>query len=125
MGGRDVSITRSHVDTQVITLCHRMVAICHEQDAQVRANDHQPSVATERQLASLAAALTKTAPPTTPEGIQAVAELAMVFADRTDTDILCSPETFGDWLKILALTSAAGKRETIPLPSNLPKYWPE
>jgi len=102
-----------------------MVAICHEQDAQVRANGHQPNVATERQLASLAAALTKTAPPITPEGIQAVAELAMVFADRTDTDILCSPETFGDWLKILALTSAAGKRETIPLPSNLPKYWPE
>ena len=56
--------------------------------------------------------------------MQVLAQVAMLFAARKHEGTL-EAETFPDWLRLLALTSAAGKPEAIPLPDSLPRYWPE
>jgi hypothetical protein len=48
----------------------------------------------------------------------------MRFAVRSSDGMLRKPETFADWLRLFALTSAAKELETIPLPAHLPCYWP-
>jgi hypothetical protein len=38
---------------------------------------------------------------------------------------LLAPESLGEWIRLFALTCAAGKPEAIPLPAHLPYHWPE
>lgn len=49
----------------------------------------------------------------------------MLFSVRNREGAIRHTESFADWLRLFALTSAAGKPESIPLPSCLPRYWPE
>jgi len=58
------------------------------------------------EFAALAAALSKAAPPTTLEGIQALAQVALLFTDHEGN--LCRPGSFGHLLQLFALASAAG-----------------
>lgn len=55
---------------------------------------------------SLEVALTKTARPLTPNGIRLLAELAMLFSDRTSDEKL-TPEGYADWVRLFAVSSAA------------------
>jgi hypothetical protein len=44
---------------------------------------------------------------------------------RSNDSTLQIPETFAEWLRLFALTCAAGKPEEIPLSRHLPFHSPE
>jgi hypothetical protein len=121
------------IDAQTLSICKALLFIHHEEEALVEHDPYAPEEGTPNharhqallaEWATLAEALTKAAPPTTLKGIRVLAEFAMTLADRTFEERLCEPKDFADWLTLFALTSAAGKPETIPLPDYLPAYWP-
>ena len=109
-----MSITHSVGDAQTIDICQKMLANQQELDALVERdpdapdggpnnNRHQALLA---EFAALAAELIKSATPTTHEGIRALAQAAMLFADHEGN--LCPPGSFGHLLQRFALASAAG-----------------
>ena len=119
-------------DAQTLAICRQLAFIHHEEEALVEHDPYAPNEGPNHERhkallaewATLAEALSKAAPPTTLKGIRGLAEVAMMLADRTFEERLCEPKDFADWLTLFALTSAAGKPETIPLPDYLPAYWP-
>ena len=110
-------------DVWVIDLCQLMLAVYQEIDDLVDrdpyAPDHGPN--NERhdalwdELGVLQDQLTEVAPPTTPEGIRALAQASVLFAPRTSKGTLI-PEGYFDRLRLLVVTIVAGAPETIPLP---------
>jgi hypothetical protein len=116
----------------IIDICERMIAVHHDLDEVCDRDPHAPDSGPEHwwheallaEQAALAAALTKAAPPATPRGVRMLAELALVFAPRLRDGTL-APESFGDWLRLFALVSAAGKPELLRLPIYLPDHWPD
>jgi len=121
-------------DAQIIDICRQMLSVHHEWGELVEwdpyaleegAPNHGRHEALLAEFAALGAALTKAARPTTPEGIRMLAEVAMLFADRTREDDLSAPEDFATWVTLFALTSAARAPEPIPLPAHLLFHWPE
>jgi len=119
-------------DAQIRDICSQLlfvhheteVLVDHDHDAPDEGPNHERHKALLAEYATLAEALTKAAPPRTLKGIRGLAELAMTLAVRTDEERLSDPKDFADWLWLFALTSAAGIPEAIPLPENLPVYWP-
>lgn len=120
-------------DAQTVAICRQLLFIHKEQETLIDRDPYAPEEGSPNQArhealaaeyATLAAALTKAAPPKTRSGIRVLAELAMTLADRTAAERLCEPGDFADWVSLFALTSAAGKPEAIPLPVLLPDYWP-
>lgn len=119
-------ITELSPDDRLIGICRQMCAVEQEKAALAGRDqwapdcgpNHEQYEALEAQLAALGAGLTKAAPPTTLEGIRALAQLAMTFTVRTPEGALHHTESqsFADWVTLFALTSAAGKPETIPPP---------
>ena len=92
-------------DAPVIAICQQMVELVGQDPYALEA------------LQALNASLTKTAPPTTPEGVRALAQAAMLFPSEGNL----RPESFGEWIRLSALACAAGKFDAIPLPV----CWPE
>lgn len=113
-------------------ICRQLLFIVREEQALVdldpyapdKGPNHERHRALLAEYAALAAALTKSAPPTTPDGTKALAQLALTYASRTFDGSLKRPKDFARWLTLFALTSAAGNPQAIPLPEYLPNYWP-
>jgi hypothetical protein len=121
-------------DAEFVATCQRMLDLYHEQDQFVERDPHAPDEgpnherheALHEQFCALAAELPEISPPTTPEGVQALAQVSLLFGPvRSFEGELLAPESFSEWLRLFALTVAAGKPEAIPLPRQLPCYWPE
>ena len=110
----------SHDDTAIIALCRKMRAVCQEEDRIIREAEFAPDIpsALEAAQTRLAAAIARTKPPTTPDGIRALAEVAMEFVYDED---LKRPHVLADWFKLAALLAAAGKHDRFP-PISLPKH---
>ncbi len=118
-------------DAQTIDICRHLLFIHHEEEALVeqdpyapdRGPNHERHKALLAEYATLAAALTKAAPPSTTEGREVLAQLAMTLVARDADGNIPRPDDFADWVMLSALSSAAGNPETIPLPNYLPRYW--
>lgn len=122
-------------DAQVIDICRHLHFIERE-EAELLEHDkyapeeHSPNCARHRVLlaerAALLAALARAQPPRTRQGVQALAEVAMIYldAERSPEDHRFAPEDIVQWLALIGLSCAAGRHETIKLPQNLPIYWP-
>lgn len=114
-------------DTQIIHICQQMLAIQRalkeitelDPEAPDRGPNHAHHEALELQSDALEVALVGSPPPTTSAGIQVLAELALTFVTRTSEGTLDDVETFGDWIRLFALSCAAGKPETAPLRHGL------
>lgn len=110
-------------DAWVTDICQQMLArhrdIEEPTDRDARAPDYGPNHerhdALWEEFDELQDQLIRAAPPTTLERIRVLAQVSMVFVFRTCEGAL-RPESVGKWLRFFALTSAAGKPETIPLP---------
>ena len=124
-----------NTDTQVIDICRHLRFVEREEAELVEHDEyapeeHSPNHTRHQELlaeeAMLLAALTKAAPPTTLKGIRGLAEVAMMLAEAAHTpeDKLFAPKDMVEWVTLRALTSAAGKPEAIPLPEQLPDFWP-
>jgi hypothetical protein len=50
--------------------------------------------------------------------------MQLIDVQRIPENNLFAPEDFVEWITLHALTSAAGRRETIPLPEYLSDHWP-
>lgn len=117
-------ISEAIPDARIIEICREMLAVHQEIDDLVDQDPYAPDCgpnyarheALWEKFRALADQLTETAVPTTPDGIQALARLASLFFVRTSEGSLQRPGCFGEWLRLLVLTSAAGKPEQIPLP---------
>lgn len=121
-------------DATTIAICDQLIFIHREQEALLQHDPDAPEVwspnhprheALAGEYAELAKALTKAAPPKTLKGIWVLAELAMTLVERSWDEKLSAPGDFADWVTLLVLMTAAGKPEAIPLPEQLPVYWPE
>jgi hypothetical protein len=106
-------------DKEIMAICRQMLFVWNQVGEFGSFDEAQLA-----EYAVLAQALTKSARPATPEGIQALATLAMTLVPRDDDGCLLQPPEFVDWLWVFALSSAAGEPERIPLPRVLPNYWP-
>lgn len=122
-------------DAQVIDICRHFLFIEHEEARLVERDPYAPEEGTPNharhqallaERAALGYALSKATPPKTLKGIRALAEVAMTLIDvqRIPATNLFAPEDFVEWVTLSALTSAAGRREAIPLPEYLSNYWP-
>jgi hypothetical protein len=107
-------------DAAFVAICQQMLGVFHEQDALVERDHHAPDSgpnherheALHERFCALAATLTKAEPPTTPEGIRALAAVSLLFGPvRSFEGELLAPESLGEWLRLFALTCAAGKPE--------------
>lgn len=112
-----------HPDARLIAICQQMLAIRQEiddltdrdPDAPDRGPNQERHDALWEEFAVLRDELTDAAPPTTSEGIQALARLVMLFPLRIYGGTL-RPESFGEWLRLVVVTTVAGMGETVPLP---------
>lgn len=114
------SLARSNDDSEIIELCRKMVAVCRQEYAICRASadEFEPDIpvaltAEERRLGR---AIAKASRPTTPEGIKALAEVALEFSTHAYDGGLVAPLGFDDWVTSAALLAAAGSRERLPPP---------
>jgi len=122
-----VNLAQPHPDARVIDLSHQLIEnhrdiyALSDRDVDAPGPDHDRHQALEAEKSALAAALVKAPQPTTQEGIQALAELAItVYADRTYWEQLRPPEDFGHWVWVRTVMSAAGMHEPIPMPDAMP-----
>lgn len=122
-------------DTQVIAICEQLLFIEREEAALVEHDEYAPEKGSTNYVryqallaerSTLLAALAKAPQPRTLKGIRALAEVAMTFldAERSPESHRFAPGDIYDWVNLHALTSAAGRREIIPLPEYLSDYWP-
>lgn len=121
---------------QLLELCRQMIVNRQELEDLLYLDEYAPEPDTPNhcahealhpEFAALEAALTKTAPPVTPEGIRVLCEVAMLLlADRNKDEGLMPRDGIIDWITLFALTSAARMPEPIPLPlpHKLSRYWP-
>jgi hypothetical protein len=120
------------IDAQ--TICRQLLFVHREEEALVEHDPYAPEEGTPNHArhetllaeeAALLAALAKVQPRTR-QGVRALAEVAMTFldAERSPKDHRFAPEDIVQWVTFVALTNAAGRPEAIPLPKDLPVYWP-
>jgi len=110
-------------DAQTIGICRKILANREAQEDLVERDPDAPECGPNQERwetllveeVALMAELTKARLPKTPEGVQALAQAAMLFTDRTHEGDLSSPLSFAEWIKLAALSCAARTFETIPL----------
>lgn len=118
-------------DACIINICEQLLFVRCEEEALVDLDPYAPNPdekgpnrqryeALTGEYLMLCNALSKVPRPKTLKGFRALAEVAMMLADRTFEEKLAEPEDFAGWLWLFTLSSVAGKPEQIPLPP----YWP-
>lgn len=122
-------------DAHTIEICRQLLFIEYEEAELVEYDPYAPEKGTPNyarhqtllaERVTLLAALAKAPQPRTCKGVRALAEVAMTFLDveRSPKTNRFAPEDIYEWVTLHALTSAAGRHETIPLPEYLLDYWP-